>query len=299
MELESRSCQHCGRNYQPHRRDQRCCSKECITALSNDERGERYGNAIKKCERCGAEFKTTDWYSAKHKRFCSASCSSSHAWETATHARSVEKIERKCCVCGKEMLINPSKSDTQITCSVECRSTWQRESGLFSGENSGVWKGGAAKWWKQKARERDDFTCQICGLRDTGHRTHAHHVVPVDAGGSNDLSNLITLCNRCHKEKEHTMLMELVKKFPKAVRNLVKTLFPPIREVNVSEIQSSGDSYKRRWRQKQRELGNCLECGRPAIEGETLCAQHKQDNRDRHDKWIDKKNEPDEADDLP
>lgn len=87
------------------------------------------------------------------------------------------------------------------------------------------------------------------------------------------------------------MLMTLVKKFPVAVRNIVKDLFPPVKEVDMEEIQTSNELYKRRWRQKQKELGNCVECGRPAVEGETLCSQHKQDNKDRHAKWVAKTDE--------
>lgn len=52
---------------------------------------------------------------------------------------------------------------------------------------------------------RDDWTCQHCGTQSGPHasndgvRLHAHHVTPRSEGGSNDLGNLITLCEECHQ----------------------------------------------------------------------------------------------------
>lgn len=54
--------------------------------------------------------------------------------------------------------------------------------------------------WERKAsaiKERDDHTCQGCGATDAN-ELHAHHIVPLGAGGSNARSNLITLCDECH-----------------------------------------------------------------------------------------------------
>jgi len=43
---------------------------------------------------------------------------------------------------------------------------------------------------------RDNHTCQNCGA--TSVELHAHHVVPLSAGGTNNTSNLTTLCASCH-----------------------------------------------------------------------------------------------------
>ncbi|MBI1928479.1 HNH endonuclease [Candidatus Poribacteria bacterium] len=43
--------------------------------------------------------------------------------------------------------------------------------------------------------ERDDFTCQACGRKPAG---QVHHIKPRSQGGLDSLSNLITLCGRCH-----------------------------------------------------------------------------------------------------
>lgn len=63
--------------------------------------------------------------------------------------------------------------------------------------------------WGERRRavyRRDDYTCQRCGAQSGPHASgdgvplHAHHVVPLSEGGSNQLSNLLTLCERCHDE---------------------------------------------------------------------------------------------------
>lgn len=65
--------------------------------------------------------------------------------------------------------------------------------------------------WEQRRRAvlaRDEYTCQRCGeasgphAGDEGVTLHVHHVRPLSAGGSNRLSNLVTLCADCH-EAEH------------------------------------------------------------------------------------------------
>ena len=50
---------------------------------------------------------------------------------------------------------------------------------------------------------RDNYTCNNCGwnytLFDQDHRhLEAHHIIAHAKGGSNDVDNLITLCNVCH-----------------------------------------------------------------------------------------------------
>ena len=47
----------------------------------------------------------------------------------------------------------------------------------------------------RKVCARDGFTCQCCGLPGT----EVHHIHWRSDGGSTDASNLITLCDSCHK----------------------------------------------------------------------------------------------------
>jgi 5-methylcytosine-specific restriction endonuclease McrA len=60
--------------------------------------------------------------------------------------------------------------------------------------------------WELRKREvfaRDGYTCTECGASST--EIHAHHIEPLSAGGSNDLSNLTTLCSSCHEAKHPHM----------------------------------------------------------------------------------------------
>jgi hypothetical protein len=45
---------------------------------------------------------------------------------------------------------------------------------------------------------RDGFRCQECGYYK---HLEVHHIVPRSKGGTDDLKNLITLCQRCHGKK--------------------------------------------------------------------------------------------------
>jgi len=52
----------------------------------------------------------------------------------------------------------------------------------------------------RQIRERDGFTCQQCGKHGPNDHVslHVHHKIPRGNGGSDDPSNLITLCANCH-----------------------------------------------------------------------------------------------------
>ena len=58
--------------------------------------------------------------------------------------------------------------------------------------------------WDSLRREvysRDGYTCANCGSKggtDGDTELHAHHIVPLSVGGTNTVSNLVTLCADCH-----------------------------------------------------------------------------------------------------
>lgn len=47
--------------------------------------------------------------------------------------------------------------------------------------------------------DRDDYQCQVCGRRGEEHQ-RIHHVVYRSQGGGHDLTNLVTVCWKCHAE---------------------------------------------------------------------------------------------------
>ena len=85
-------------------------------------------------------------------------------------------------------------------------------------------------WNERKlyVQKRDRYTCRICkycrftnaqigaNILDRSHslRTglHIHHKVPLSKGGSNNLSNLVSLCERCH-ENQHKHMLNAKRKY--------------------------------------------------------------------------------------
>ncbi len=63
-------------------------------------------------------------------------------------------------------------------------------------------------WPKMRdlARARDGFRCQVCGLPEGDKAHHVHHKIPFrmfeTAAQANQLANLITVCNSCHRKIE-------------------------------------------------------------------------------------------------
>jgi DEAD/DEAH box helicase domain-containing protein len=59
---------------------------------------------------------------------------------------------------------------------------------------------------RDRARARDGYRCQHCGLPEDRYSHHVHHKTPFRAfasyQGANQISNLVTLCPRCHRRAE-------------------------------------------------------------------------------------------------
>lgn len=82
-----------------------------------------------------------------------------------------------------------------------------------SGEKHWNWKGGISNTWKcgsewnktsNEIRERDNYTCQFCGLKSFIHPSlDVHHITPKREGGTDRKGNLISLCAICHGIAEH------------------------------------------------------------------------------------------------
>jgi 5-methylcytosine-specific restriction endonuclease McrA len=62
---------------------------------------------------------------------------------------------------------------------------------------------------KRQVLARDDYECGNCG--GTG-EMHVHHIVPLSKGGTNQLSNMKTLCKECH-ERIHPHMKYQVRDF--------------------------------------------------------------------------------------
>lgn len=106
-------------------------------------------------------------------------------------------------------------------CSQECHWEWLGEGNAPVGEEhhqynpdtSSPQYGSGWLLQRRKARKRDKYTCQRCGIDEVEHKDmygcelHVHHITPWDEFDDprerNKLTNLVTLCASCHAKIEH------------------------------------------------------------------------------------------------
>ena len=64
---------------------------------------------------------------------------------------------------------------------------------------------------RQQARARDGYRCQMCGMPEGDREHDVHHKLPFRGFASyreaNRLSNLVTLCSRCHRRAKAAVRM--------------------------------------------------------------------------------------------
>jgi len=56
---------------------------------------------------------------------------------------------------------------------------------------------------KKHVFQRNNYQCQSCGKTKQETALEIDHIIPIASGGSNDISNLQTLCRTCNKRKKH------------------------------------------------------------------------------------------------
>jgi len=66
--------------------------------------------------------------------------------------------------------------------------------------------------WKKISKEvfkRDHYTCFYCG--SVGGLLEVDHKIPISRGGSNEISNLVTSCRHCNRQKRNKTPSEYLK----------------------------------------------------------------------------------------
>ncbi|GAF39320.1 paclitaxel taxanoid biosynthesis susceptibility protein ts1 [Agrilactobacillus composti DSM 18527 = JCM 14202] len=56
---------------------------------------------------------------------------------------------------------------------------------------------------KQYVLDRDNYTCQICRGKNKDPKLKIHHIIYRSNGGTNQVSNLLTVCASCHTQANH------------------------------------------------------------------------------------------------
>jgi len=124
-----------------------------------------------------------------------------------------------CEYCGNQITGGRAKRGWK-SCSPECNKKLNGAWAHHTYEKEKVAKGirPIFFWWKirDECFERDNYKCQTCGVDITEYLKkgikppEAHHIIQIKDGGSNELSNLKTVCYDCHK-KEHSRSMKIRK----------------------------------------------------------------------------------------
>jgi endogenous inhibitor of DNA gyrase (YacG/DUF329 family) len=188
------------------------CSRECNALFHTGEKHKRHDKELNqhRCPICGNKIKRM----RKGRIYCSYKCKSI-AWSNEGHPRFCQQ-KISCSNCGKEINKPPAIIRKTNFCSDNCQNSYH--SRRISGPNNprfkyghfvgfpkkvkGLYHGFTASL-KERIRERDNYTCQICGMtqQEHKHKLHVHHID--EDKTHNWESNLVALCRYCHISKAH------------------------------------------------------------------------------------------------
>lgn len=195
MSKKTFRCDNCGdmfEKYESKIRDNQeniFCSRDCKN---------EYGSVSVSCNTCGSTIsKTKNQFERNKHNYCSQEC----------YFKSGREIV-ECDECGETVEKISYRSNTKYDfCSRKC---CQKH---FRGKNHPDWEGGkevyyGANWRKmrQRALERDNNLCLLCGKSGEQQSLHVHHIKPLktfdEPEDANYLDNLVSLCPSCHGEVE-------------------------------------------------------------------------------------------------
>jgi hypothetical protein len=158
----------------------------------HQHRGEHNGNfrggkESKCCPVCLSQFES--WPSQPSVTCGDDACY--REWQRLkTAARGQHKVSVKCDHCGTGIKLFPSQVKPKNFCNRSCHSRTKKH------DNNGNWQGGKWKWFQAQVLRRDDYRCVICGFDQV---VDVHHIVGRKRGGSDDPTNLLTLCPNHHR----------------------------------------------------------------------------------------------------
>lgn len=201
------------------------CSRECQHKGASLYPNKPVRGAYKVCPICGENFYVCQG-SLNYRKYCSRKC----------HDKSQENHPiLKCLICGKDYRTYYSQVKLRGSkyCSKKCM---QIGASLKTGEKSHSWKGGISylkkqirkniewKEWRRQVFERDNWTCQICGIRSSKNEyveIHPHHIKSYSEYPELrfNVDNGQTLCSKCH-HKLHGILSKGRKRNAKTRKEL-------------------------------------------------------------------------------
>ena len=181
----------------------------------------------KKCLNCHKIFSVVKW--EQKRKFCSLKCKSEDMKGLTPWNKN--SLTKNCLICKKEFYVGharKTKRNQRKHCSIKCRAIsqvgkegWSKGKPRYNmrGENHPMWNGGSKdernnlmqqieyKNWRKEVFERDNYACQICGIRakkGLGKRVslEADHIKPWATFPNLRyvIDNGRTLCRSCHMQ---------------------------------------------------------------------------------------------------
>ena len=78
----------------------------------------------------------------------------------------------------------------------------------FTGGSRVGRRGHIARATRREVFRRDQFACQYCGERFSPGELTIDHLVPLDRGGLDEITNYVTCCGSCNQKKANLPLQE-------------------------------------------------------------------------------------------
>ena len=174
------------------------CNKEFFTYPYNIKEGkgkycckECYAKSLVKnkvfirCKNCKNIFSTCPSQKKYNRKFCTFKCfndyvKTKHPWNY--HGSKKVKCANPKCTKTFTALNSKIKKGEHKYCSMQCQ--WDTRT-LFNGEKSSTWRGGISfepysrdfnNSLKFMIRERFNFQCVECGIKENGKKHHIHHI---------------------------------------------------------------------------------------------------------------------------
>ena len=213
------ACKICGLFFETDDWRKKTCSIKCKTmakAIVKKNTRAKHGDKNRMievtCVVCGKKvFKPMRDYNRAIKRNAPFMCSMQCVWANKLKGR-----YKNCSYCGKETWVTPATEKQYNYCSREC----MKLGGEFRprGDTHYRWRddvtsrpyyrGSHWKMIRNRIRERDGYTCQVCGIteKELGKKMDVHHITPYRLfetdEEANVYDNLICLCPSCHHRED-------------------------------------------------------------------------------------------------
>lgn len=205
--LPNRRCEGCDSTFYDPKGELKFC--DSCNAFAGEHNGNwRDAKEVGECIVCGEEF--SYYPSEKPGKFCAecyrdpeVSGNPPQEW-WGEGSRTVE-----CAYCEAEFTVYRWKAENQdvFFCGRDCYARWLSEE---RGPEAAPRNAYGLYWQsaRKQTLERDEFTCQRCGVteEELGESLHVHHILPVkifnEPHKAHTLDNLISLCSSCHRKVE-------------------------------------------------------------------------------------------------